>query len=116
MIPLELITKPTNNEELRKFIDSALARTRAIRIIADTHRRWFTHKNPYGCWICDILDISETTLETINEHLYGLSLDIDNHDVSSRSQPNRNQEPDSKSNSNDIPDRRDDCYDELRDK
>lgn len=22
--------------------------------LAATHIAWFTHKNPYGCWICDL--------------------------------------------------------------
>jgi len=26
---------------------------------SEGHRMWYTHKNPYGCWICDILFIIE---------------------------------------------------------
>ena len=22
---------------------------------SDGHRMWYTHKNPYGCWICDLI-------------------------------------------------------------
>lgn len=25
---------------------------------SEGHRQWYTHKNPYGCWICEILQIS----------------------------------------------------------
>ena len=24
---------------------------------SEGHRLWYTHKNPYGCWICDLLFI-----------------------------------------------------------
>ena len=24
---------------------------------SEGHRQWYTHKNPYGCWICDLLFI-----------------------------------------------------------
>ncbi len=24
---------------------------------SEGHRMWYTHKNPYGCWICEILQI-----------------------------------------------------------
>jgi len=26
---------------------------------SEGHRMWYTHKNPYGCWICDIIFIIE---------------------------------------------------------
>ena len=30
---------------------------------SEGHRQWYTHKNPYGCWICEVLQISRE-LET----------------------------------------------------
>ena len=24
---------------------------------SDGHIRWYTHKNPYGCWICETLQV-----------------------------------------------------------
>lgn len=29
---------------------------------ASTHIKWFTHKNPYGCWICDLLQMTRHLL------------------------------------------------------
>lgn len=26
---------------------------------SEGHRMWYTHKNPHGCWICDVLFIIE---------------------------------------------------------
>ncbi len=25
---------------------------------SEGHRMWYTHKNPYGCWICELLQIA----------------------------------------------------------
>lgn len=25
---------------------------------SEGHRLWYTHKNPYGCWICELLQVS----------------------------------------------------------
>lgn len=37
-------------------VDELLSR---IKWQSDGHRQWYTHKNPYGCWICELLQISE---------------------------------------------------------
>ncbi len=26
-----------------------------LETLSQGHIRWYTHKNPYGCWICDLL-------------------------------------------------------------
>lgn len=31
---------------------------------SEGHRLWYTHKNPYGCWICELLQVSRE-LETL---------------------------------------------------
>lgn len=28
-----------------------------LESLAEGHIRWFTHKNPYGCWICDLIQV-----------------------------------------------------------
>ncbi len=30
-----------------------------LRWQSEGHRQWYTHKNPYGCWICELLQIAE---------------------------------------------------------
>ncbi len=25
---------------------------------SEGHRMWYTHKNPYGCWICELLQVA----------------------------------------------------------
>lgn len=41
----------------REFYKEILSR---ITSASDTHRGWYTHKNPYGCWICDLLLLCQT--------------------------------------------------------
>ncbi len=33
---------------------------------SDGHRMWYTHKNPYGCWICELLQVIRGLRETIS--------------------------------------------------
>lgn len=47
-------------------IRMAIARISNYRAVSDVHRKWFTHKNPYGCWICDLLDTSEKLCQIVN--------------------------------------------------
>ncbi len=30
-----------------------------LRWQSEGHRQWYTHKNPYGCWICELLQVTE---------------------------------------------------------
>ncbi len=34
-----------------------------IRWQSEGHRTWYTHKNPAGCWICELLDICDRLLD-----------------------------------------------------
>ncbi len=34
-----------------------------IRWQSEGHRNWYTHKNPAGCWICELLDICDRLLD-----------------------------------------------------
>lgn len=33
-----------------------------LRSKSDGHRWWRTHRNPYGCWICELIDVAEECL------------------------------------------------------
>ncbi len=41
---------------------------------SEGHRMWYTHKNPYSCWICELLQVSRC--------LEGELMDI-RHDIDS---------------------------------
>lgn len=32
---------------------------------SEGHRQWYTHKNPYGCWICEILQIGRNLYDEL---------------------------------------------------
>ncbi len=34
-----------------------------IRWQSEGHRMWYTHKNPSGCWICELLQICDLLLD-----------------------------------------------------
>ncbi len=35
-----------------------------LRWQSEGHRMWYTHKNPYGCWICEMLQICDQLRDT----------------------------------------------------
>lgn len=37
--------------------------------LSSTHIAWFTHKNPYGCWICDLISLNYATLGALESYL-----------------------------------------------
>jgi hypothetical protein len=51
------------------YTSEAMSRLQAIEQLSATHIGWFTHKNPYGCWICDLLALSYQTLLTLESYL-----------------------------------------------
>ncbi len=30
---------------------------------SEGHRMWYTHKNPYGCWICELLQVARLGID-----------------------------------------------------
>ncbi len=40
-------------DNLTDYTNYLVARRQELESHSDTHRKWYTHKNPYGCWICD---------------------------------------------------------------
>ena len=50
---------------------------------SDGHIRWYTHKNPYGCWICESLQVCrllEDELVALERHLDGLDTPENNRE------------------------------------
>ncbi len=35
---------------------------------SEGHRMWYTHKNPYGCWICELLQVVRELRDCIGVH------------------------------------------------
>ncbi len=39
---------------MEEWVNYLIATHRDLETLSSTHIRWYTHKNPYGCWICDL--------------------------------------------------------------
>ncbi len=46
-------------EDVRTYIERLGEHISKLRWQSEGHRQWYTHKNPYGCWICELLQICE---------------------------------------------------------
>lgn len=45
---------------------------------SEGHRQWYTHKNPYGCWICELLQIGGLFRDSLM--VQGQPIDRDGYD------------------------------------
>lgn len=47
-----------DNEGLDEYLTRMADSITGLEALSDTHKIWFTHKNPYGCWICDTFELT----------------------------------------------------------
>lgn len=47
-----------NEENVEQFLQRIESIIYQLEQISSTHIRWRTHKNPYGCWICELVQLS----------------------------------------------------------
>ena len=45
-------------ETLRSYLERLHEYISKLEWQSDGHIRWYTHKNPYGCWICETLQVN----------------------------------------------------------
>jgi len=64
-----MIRKALDSEDPTEYIAQATERLRGMESLASTHITWYTHKNPYGCWICDMFLLSQRIIDTFEEFL-----------------------------------------------
>ncbi len=48
-----------SGEILEKYLERIHEHVQKLRWQSEGHRQWYTHKNPYGCWICELLQVCE---------------------------------------------------------
>lgn len=51
------------------YLDMMEERLNAMETLASTHITWYTHKNPYGCWICDMFLLGHWTIASFRVFL-----------------------------------------------
>ncbi len=47
-----------DGEILQSYADRMGAVIEKLEWQSEGHRMWYTHKNPYGCWICELLQVA----------------------------------------------------------
>ncbi len=61
-------TKPLSKESLDDYSRRIVSLVTEFESLSDGHIRWFTHKNPYGCWICDLLQCFRDFVEAVHDY------------------------------------------------
>ncbi len=59
-MPKKAYTRDFNrieSEGLDEYLTRMVDQITSLENLSDTHTIWFTHKNPYGCWICDLIQL-----------------------------------------------------------
>ncbi len=44
-------------EDIESYLGRITEHISKLEWQSEGHRQWYTHKNPYGCWICEILQV-----------------------------------------------------------
>lgn len=65
----KMIQRIQEKQDPHEYARVSEARLRGMEQLASTHITWFTHKNPYGCWICDLFVLTQSVLDSFREFL-----------------------------------------------
>jgi len=55
------------SEGLDEYLTRMVDQITSLENLSDTHTIWFTHKNPYGCWICDLIQLCRQLIYEVNK-------------------------------------------------
>ena len=55
----------TATEGFDEYLTRVCAIVTEYEQLSEGHIRWFTHKNPYGCWICDVFSLLRKIVEEV---------------------------------------------------
>ncbi len=59
--------KRGSNENFIDYLTRMSSIVTEYETLSEGHVRWFTHKNPYGCWICDVFELLRTVVTEVDE-------------------------------------------------
>lgn len=65
----KMIQKVGEKQDPYEWLRQSEDRLMAMENLASTHIQWYTHKNPYGCWICDLIQLNYATLSSFADFL-----------------------------------------------
>lgn len=58
-----------DREDPSEYLKRSEERLLALENLLATHITWFTHKNPYGCTICDLIQLARTAMQSFASFL-----------------------------------------------
>ena len=64
-----MLTAIKKHQDPYEFIEEQKARLVSMEAQLSTHIKWFTHKNPYGCVICETIQMNWNILDSFEEFL-----------------------------------------------
>ncbi len=59
--------KRLEDEDFEMYLTRMSDHITSLENLSEGHKIWFTHKNPYGCWICDSLLLLRTIVQSVSE-------------------------------------------------
>jgi len=79
-----MIRKALDSEDPTEYIGQATERLRGMESLASTHITWYTHKNPYGCWICDMFLLTQRLIDTFEDFLGPIPVAAESQSIPSK--------------------------------
>ncbi len=58
-----------NGEDILVYLERIAEHVKKLRWQSEGHRQWYTHKNPYGCWICELLQVTELLRDNVLDEI-----------------------------------------------
>lgn len=65
----KMIQKIGEKQDPHEYMRQSTERLLVMENLASTHIGWYTHKNPYGCWICDLIQLCYSQIQSFGEFL-----------------------------------------------
>jgi len=54
-----------NTDRIEDFVEFYSSVVRNLEHMSQGHLSWYTHKNPFGCWICDLFKVVNKLLQEL---------------------------------------------------
>lgn len=97
--PYTFSSREPTIKEILSYHKEVLARMEVSSI--PSHLPWYTHKNPYGCWICDLVLEVRTLLNYIEDGVF-ISTKSSRPDDMSRSKTTKSRDTEMVSNMSEV--------------
>lgn len=62
-----IVPTAIKNRSAIEYYEETSARLVELENLASLHTKFWTHRNPYGCWICDYILLTRQVLTTFGD-------------------------------------------------